>query len=140
MDGKVVKLKCCPKSPIPLLSRQIMPHFKIFIHVFGSFFLFKFFFYLHFKYYILSLFPLLILPLSYCFYEGGPPQPHPLQPPHPGIPLHWDIKPSQDQGPLLLLMPNKSILCYICHWSHGSLHVYSLVGSLVPWSSGGLVS
>ena len=26
----------------------------------------------------------------------------------------------------------------ICTWSHGSLHVYSLVGSLVPGSSGGV--
>jgi hypothetical protein len=32
---------------------------------------------------------------------------------------------------------NKAILCYICGWSHGSLHVYSLVGGLVPGSSGG---
>jgi hypothetical protein len=33
-------------------------------------------------------------------------------------------------------MPNKAILCYICGWSLGSLHVYSLVGGLVPASSG----
>jgi hypothetical protein len=30
----------------------------------------------------------------------------------------------------------KAILCYICSWSRGSLHVYSLVGGLVPGSSG----
>jgi hypothetical protein len=30
-------------------------------------------------------------------------------------------------------MPNKAVLCYIYSWSH----VYSLVGSLVPGSSGG---
>ena len=53
--------------------------------------------------------------------------------------LHWAIRSSQDQGPLFLLMTDKVILCYICGWSHGSLHVYSLVGSLVPGSSGGLV-
>jgi hypothetical protein len=42
------------------------------------------------------------------------------------------IKPSlQDQGPLLPLMLNKAILCYICSWYHGSLHFYSLVGGLV---------
>jgi hypothetical protein len=29
---------------------------------------------------------------------------HPLLLPGPGIPLHWGIKPSQDQGPLLPLM------------------------------------
>ena len=51
-----------------------------------------------------------------------------------GIPLHWGIEPSQDQGPLLPFMPNKAILCYIFGWSHGSLHVYSLVGGLVPRS------
>ena len=34
-------------------------------------------------------------------------------------------------------MPNKAILCYICSWSHVSLNVYSLVGGLVPGSSGG---
>jgi hypothetical protein len=44
-----------------------------------------------------------------CFYEGVPP----ISPPCPGIPLHWVIEPSQDQGTLLLLMPDKAILCYI---------------------------
>ena len=29
---------------------------------------------------------------------------HTLPPPHTRICLHWDIKPSQDQGPLLTLM------------------------------------
>ena len=52
---------------------------------------------------------------------------HTLLLPFLGIPIHWGIKPSQDQGPLLPLLPNKAILCYICSWSHGSLHVYSLV-------------
>jgi hypothetical protein len=31
------------------------------------------------------------------------------------------------------LMTNKAILCYMCGWSHGSLHVYPLVGGLVPF-------
>jgi hypothetical protein len=57
-----------------------------------------------------------------------------------GISLHWGIKPSQDQGTLFPLMSNKAILCYICGWSHGSLHVYSLVGGgLVPGRSWGFV-
>jgi hypothetical protein len=34
------------------------------------------------------------------------------------------------------LMFNKAIFCYICSWSHGSLHVYSLVCGLVPGGSG----
>ena len=29
-------------------------------------------------------------------------------------------------------MSDKAMLCYICGWSHGSLHVYSLDGGLVP--------
>jgi hypothetical protein len=63
---------------------------------------------------------------------------HPLLPPHPAIPLHWGIEPSQDQGPLLSLMTDMVILCYICDWSHGSLYVYSLVSGLVPGSYGGV--
>jgi hypothetical protein len=35
------------------------------------------------------------------------------------------MEPSQDQGSLLTLMPNKAILYYLWGWSHGSLHVYS---------------
>ena len=39
---------------------------------------------------------------------------HPLLLPSPGIPLYWGIKLSQDQGPLLPLMTDSAILCYIC--------------------------
>jgi hypothetical protein len=73
-----------------------------------------------------------------CFYEHVPLHTHPLPPPCPQIPLYWGIKPSQDQGPLLPLMPDKAILCYICSWSCGSLHVYSWVGGLDPGSFGWL--
>jgi hypothetical protein len=65
------------------------------------------------------------------------PSSHLLPPPCLCIPLLWDIEPSQDQGPLFTLMSDKAILCYICGWSHGSLHVYPLVGGLVPGSTGG---
>jgi hypothetical protein len=34
-------------------------------------------------------------------------------------------------------MTDKAILCYIHSWSHEFHHVYSLVGTLVPGSSGG---
>jgi hypothetical protein len=61
---------------------------------------------------------------------------HPLQLPYPDIPLHWDIEPSQNQGPLLSVMSYMDILCYMCSWKHGSLHVYPLVGDLVPGNSG----
>jgi hypothetical protein len=57
--------------------------------------------------------------------------PNPLPPHEPGIPLHWEIKPSEDQGSFLPLMLENTILCYICSWSHESLHMYSLVGGLV---------
>jgi hypothetical protein len=61
---------------------------------------------------------------------------HPLLPLYPQISLHWGIEPSQDQGTLLSSILDKAILYYIYSWSHGSCHVYSLVGGLVPGSSG----
>ena len=66
-----------------------------------------------------------VIPLAGFLSEN--PTSHPLQPHCPVIPLQWSIEPSQDQGPLLPLMPDKAILCYICGWSYVSLHVYSLV-------------
>jgi hypothetical protein len=77
---------------------------------------------------------------SPCFYEGAPP---PIYPPTPiswaWIPLHCGIEPSQDQGLLLLLMPDNAILCYICSWSNGSPCVlfgwwFSWTAFLVPFS------
>jgi hypothetical protein len=65
---------------------------------------------------------------------------YPLLPLRPGIPLHWGIEPSQDLGTLLPSMSDKAILYYIWGWSHGPLHMYSLVGSLFSRSSGCLVS
>ena len=64
---------------------------------------------------------------------------HPLLPPCPGISLQWGIESLMYQGPLLQLMANKAILCYICGWNHGSLHVYCLVGSLVLGVLGRLI-
>jgi hypothetical protein len=61
---------------------------------------------------------------------------HLFQPYLSSFPLLWGIKPPQDQGPPLPLTADKAILCYICTWSHGSLPVHSLVGGLVPGSSG----
>jgi hypothetical protein len=74
-------------------------------------------------------------PLSHCPSPCSPTLP--LLLPCPGISLHWVMEPSQDQGILLSLMSDKAILCYICSWSHGYFHVYSLEGGLVPGSSGG---
>jgi len=89
---------------------------------------------LHFKCYPLSWLPPSHT-LSPCFYEDAPPYTCPLPPQHPNIPIHWGNEPSQDQGLLLLLMQDNAILCYICCWSHGSLHMYSLVGGLVSGGS-----
>ena len=64
-------------------------------------------------------------------------RPHPIPPltssksmllytliPHcPSIRLHWGIKPPQDQRPSLPLMPDETILCYICSGAMESLHV-----------------
>jgi hypothetical protein len=75
-----------------------------------------------------------ILPSS-CFYEGA----HPPTP--SSLPWHSSALGYQaftGPRPLLPLIPNRAILCYICGWSQGSLHVYTLVGSLVPESSGGV--
>jgi hypothetical protein len=106
------------------------------LHCFFYFFFFFFlgnFLYLHFKYYPLSRSPLKPPPPASTRVFTCPSTPRTC----PGIALHWGIKLLQYQGPLLLLMLDKAILCYIYRWSHGSLHVYSLVGGLVPGSSGG---
>jgi len=75
----------------------------------------------NFKCYPLSPSP---IPRSPTSMKMLPPTHSPPQ--QPGILLHWGNEPSQDQGLLLLLMPDNAILCYICGWSPGSLHVYSL--------------
>jgi len=89
--------------------------------------------YLHFKCYTPS--QLNPHPLPHSIPHSPFSYNHPLPFHCPGIPLHWYIKPSQDQGPLLPLMPNKAILCYICGLSRVSPNVYSLVAGLVPGSS-----
>ena len=67
-------------------------------------------------------YPMPPLPASMSVWPHPPT--HPLPPPCPQIPLHWGIEPSQDQGPLFPLMPNKAILCYIHNRSHGSIHYF----------------
>jgi hypothetical protein len=103
-----------------------------------------YYYYYYYYYWIFSLFTFQVLspfqvptakptiPSSFpCFYEDVLPPTYPLLPPYPWIPLHWGIEPSQDQGPLLPLMPNKAILCYICNWNHG------FPPCVLPGSSGG---
>ena len=43
--------------------------------------------------------------------------------PGPNIPFNWGIGPSRDQGPVLQLMNDKAILCYMCSWSRRALGV-----------------
>ena len=106
-----------------------------FFEVFHLFFI-RYFIYLCCKCHPLSRFPLCKPSIpSPCFYKGAPPPKHPFPPHCPGVHLHWVSKPSQDQGPLLLLIPDKAILCSICSWSHRLLHVDSLVGGLVNFNS-----
>ena len=62
-------------------------------------------------------------PLLPCFHEGAPSPNHPLPLQHLGISLHWENAPSLNQRPLLPVMPDNAILCYIYNWSHGSLCV-----------------
>ena len=57
---------------------------------------------------------------------------HPLLPHTSHITLQWGINPPQNQEPPIPLTKNEIILCYICSWSHGITHLYSLVGGLVP--------
>jgi len=58
----------------------------------------------------------------------------PLTDPH--IPLHWGFNLGRNKGFPSHCCPNKGILCYICSWSSGSVHVQSLGSGLVPGSSG----
>jgi hypothetical protein len=124
-------------------------HLKIFIYYYAHsdtisvnfsirvifwFFIFRYFLYLHFKCYLHSWFPLWKLPIPYSLLL--------LTNLLTLTSLSWHsptlgIKPSQGQGLPFPLMSEKAILCFICSWSHGSLHLYSLVGGLVPGCSGG---
>ena len=67
--------------------------------------------FLHVKCYPLSYFPLwkppIPSPITLLLWAYFPPT-HPHLPHCPTIPLHWAIKPSQDQGPPLPLMPDKA--------------------------------
>ena len=85
--------------------------------------------YSHFKCHQFSQFPLQN-PLLSPFPAPQPTHSHSLNS------TNWGIEPSQDLGPLLPLMTNQAILSYIYSQSHMSHHVFSLIGGLVPRSSG----
>jgi hypothetical protein len=104
------------KTKLSIFNNKNIFISKIWISFFSLFYI-RYFLYLHFKCYPLS---------SFSFQKPPTPFPFPLLNylPTPtflsNIPLHWGIEPSQDQEPLLPLMSQKSILCFIFNWSHES--------------------
>jgi hypothetical protein len=110
----------------------------------GFFFLFLFFSF-SFLVYIFLLGIFFIYLLNVFPFPGFPsknPNSLLLHPAHQPSHFHYfvllrGIELSQEQGPVAFpLMIDKAILCYIYSWSDGSLHVYSLVGHLIPGNSG----
>jgi hypothetical protein len=109
--------------------------FTSFVHFLKN----SYFVYLHFKCYPPSLFPLWKPPIA-----SSPPLDSIMVLPHPHT--HYSLTNlafsycgasslHRTKG-LLSQSLTKAILCYICTWSHGSLHVYLIVSGLVPGSSG----
>jgi hypothetical protein len=76
-------------------------------------------------------------PCSPCLYKGSSLPPTHSHLPALAFPYIGDTEHLQAQAPVLPLMSNKAILCWICSQCHGYLHVDSLVGGPVPRSSGG---
>jgi hypothetical protein len=76
-------------------------------------------------------------PHTLCFYEGVPPPTHPLPPPCLIIPYTGASSLHMTKG--LSSHWFLTRLCHIYSWSQRSFHVDSLVGGLVPRSSGNLV-
>jgi len=96
--------------------------------IFYFYFFLDYFMYLYFKCY--PLYPPSHNPFPF-FYEDVPTPTHPLPPQH----LHWGNSLHRTKG---FSSYRCWTICYICGWSHKSLHVYSLVGGLVPGSSLGV--
>jgi hypothetical protein len=121
------------KATEPLLSSStlkssldavgVISHTKILFNVsdalivgfYPLLFLIGYFIYLHLKCYPLCQFPLQNpppLPLSLVLW-GCSPLTHPLLPSLGSSSLHWGIEPSQDQGPLIPLIPDKANLSWV---------------------------
>ena len=75
--------------------------------------------------------------------QANQPPPSPTYSPHLTTlyPSFLDYQVSTGLGKvwLLLLRPNKAVLCYICAGDHGPAHACSLVGDVVSGSSQGLI-
>jgi hypothetical protein len=104
-----------------------------------------FYFICTFIIYISNVIPLLDFPSSSPLFHPLPlllrVQPHPPTQSFlntlASISLYSDIKPPQDQGPPLPLMSDKTILCYICIWSLGSLRALHVGWWFSIWDLGG---
>jgi hypothetical protein len=135
MDTTLTQRKRCLMRHFQLQALQLLCKDSRIILFFIGYFI-----YLLFNCYPPSWFPLFkpsissLLPLASMGVIH--PSTYRLLPHHPSIFLCLGIEPSQDRGSPLPLMPGKAILCYICSWSYGSLHVHSLVSCLVLGSSG----
>jgi hypothetical protein len=111
---------------------------KLFSEVFLSFFS-SFVFFIGYSLYLHFKFPNHPQPLFHSF---PPPTsmrvlPHPLQPtPSISFPIlgHWTFPGPRASSPTDAWQSHPLLLC---SWSHGSLHVYCLVGGPVPGSSRG---
>ena len=106
-DGSEMELETVVSHPVNAEKQTLIQCF------FFMFFKIGYFIYLHFK-----ISPFLGLPFRNPLFHPLSPAsvrvlPHPLLSSRPGIPLHWDIKHLQTQGPLLPLMSNKAILYHI---------------------------
>ena len=55
-----------------------------------------------------------------CLYEGAPLHTHPFCLTSLASP---SLEPSQDQVPPFPLIPDEAVLCYICSWSYGLVHI-----------------
>ena len=98
-------------------SFEIVADLRYLIVITSFFKMFYWVLYLYSNCYLLFQFPFHKSPISsplLLLLPGCSPT-HPYTPNFgPGILLYWGIEPSQDQGLLLPLMPDKAILCYIC--------------------------
>ena len=107
---------------------------SFYVNIYYCYYYIRYFLYLHFKYYPLSPPPnRLYYPTSPCFYEGVPPATYLIPPPSPGILQHSGIEPSKGLSSCWCpIRPSSATYAAV---AMGSLHVYSLVGGLIPGES-----
>jgi hypothetical protein len=101
---------CLFLKDIPVILREFL---KSYIFVYLAFF---------FIILLLDIFFIYIYIIPFPSFPSKKPPSHPLSPcspihplllPHPGIPLHWDIDPSQDKESVLPLMTRPSSATHV---------------------------